>query len=383
MILALAALILAGTGRVCAKAAEAKPVGVAHIDYELLTLTLDCGGNSIIYLSSDNKKWEELDVFISNEKADVDISWVSQNSEQTLYFKGNVDDTVEEVTLPAKDTKGKIKYNKADDDFEFENFDEADSFQWRKSSNYNWTTVSLDTSGESYKAFAKKVESFRTQGAKLVFRSAPVDGTSASEPGMRPGKEITVSIPKRDAAPSLTVNIRKTVANTKDTMEYYDEKTGVWKECDTNMSVFDFAPETAYAKGGKDASVKIRVAANEKKSYSKTAVLLIKGQGAAPVIGDATSEMSHYIANKKLVLQFPKASKENVYEYYIDQKGNFDPETASWKQVKNGKNISISQSKAPEGTVIYIRKAGTPGSSKKGTVTTLASAYASFKVSFR
>lgn len=368
-----ALVIFAGVRPVDIKAQEASPVSMIAIDYEDLNLYLSCGGNTAFSISKDGKTWEDYELDISSDKAVMDISWINSGSEYTLYIKGNLDDTPLELVIPQKNTSFKVKFDKASDDFEFDETGDADSFEWRKNSNDTWYTVSFDTSSVSYKAFIAKIETFRSKGIKLVFRTPSVPGTDASDMGSRPSKEVNVSIPKRDAAPSLSVNVKKGLVNTLDTMEYYNTSKGTWESCEKAMSVYELAPLAAYKNGGYDVSVDVRVAATDSKGYSKTATLLIKGQQAAPKAGGSDAEVTFYTADGKFYLQLPKADKANIYEIYADTKGDFDPETAAWKVVKSSKAISFTKNKVAAGTKIYIRRAGVSGSSKKGTSTVLPS----------
>ena len=146
------------SGKVSAETATAVTIGA--IDYEELTLQVYNNNNTIIYYSTDETTWTEVEGSYSTatKSYEMDISWVSITSDVTLYFKGDVNTTIKSTTLPMQDKYFKVTYSKADEEFEFIEADDYDYFEWRKASDYSWSTVSLNDTSSSYKQFISSLE---------------------------------------------------------------------------------------------------------------------------------------------------------------------------------------------------------------------------------
>lgn len=367
-----------------ARAETASVVAIGKIDYDELTIQVYNNNNSLVYYSVDGDNWIELEgAYDSNTKSyTMDISWVSVKSDFTLYFKGNIVTNLVYVTLPMQDTVFSVIYDKAECDFTFNTSDDADYFEWRKASDYLWHRVNLDDESASYKAFLNTMESFMCKGAKLSFRTPQVAGT-ADNTGSRPSKEVAVTIVARPDAPAVSVNPSKLTVNTTSSMEYYDAGSGSWIECESTMTLDEIAPSVLSENGSHDVTLKVRKAATTSMPYSRTAYVKIKGQAAAPEIGDNTKDVTYYFVNSKLVMSFNNASETNVYEYSIVKYDDtFDATTARWTQVNNSKLITLSSSAAPYGCTVYVRKRGTAANTAKNVELILSSAVSYFLVSY-
>jgi hypothetical protein len=363
-----------------------KAVSISNIDYDALTMQVNFNGNVILYYSTDKVVWYEVEGNkTSDNKAIVmDISWIPSTADKTLYFKGDNVTTVISITLPAKDSTFKATYNKADCDFVFDNCDEATSFEWKKVNDYNWKVVSLDASSTSYKNFLKEIERLLLRGGKINLRLPQVTGKSESVPGVRPSKEVTVTLTKRANAPAIKVDAAKLYLNTSTAMEYYSETSKSWIDCDKNMLIEDIAPSVLLKNGSKAVTVMIRTAATEKSSYSKTAYVTIPGQKAAPTIGGSGTDLSYWYQNGKLVLQFNKASVTSSYGFAIIKPGqDFDVNETKFVSVTSAKGKTIAVSAAPEGSVIYIRKMGSNENTSKNIRLELASEITTFTVTYK
>lgn len=371
------------TPAAAAKADAASAVTLGTINYEDLTLQVFGNHNSIVFYSTDQLKWIEVEGTYEAGAYLMDISWISSSSDVTLYFKGNSNASVAMITIPAQNNDFKATFDKVEGTFYFEDTDMADSFEWRKATDYHWNSVSLDESSASYQAFLNTVEALRIKGAKLIIRLPQVPG-NAIDPGSRPSKEITLTIPARADAPKVTVNSSKLTLNTTTAMEYYDEALRMWMECSKTMTVEEIAPKALYQNGSNNVTLKIRTAATEKAPHSKTLTLTIPGQPAAPKIGGNTDDVSYYYVNSKLTLVFNLASKTNQYEYAIIKPGaDFDPAKAKWNTVSQTKPMTLANSTAPDGSIVYIRKKGTDANATKNINLVLSSAIASFTVNIR
>lgn len=363
-----------------AEADTASVVSIGMIDYEELTIQIFSNNNPIVYYSDDNTKWTEVEgAYDASSGAYImDISWVSGTGDATLYFKGDVNSRIISVTIPMQNSDFLVLYDKAEECFTFTGADDSDAFEWRKTTDYNWTKVSLDDTTASYHTFLAAIEAFRVKGAKIILRLPQVTG-SAVNSGSRPSKEITVTISPRASAPSVNVNSSKLTLNTTTSMEYYDPSTDTWIECSKAMPLEEISPQVLYENGAQDVALMIRTAATENAPYSKTAYLKIKGQAGAPVIGGNTDDVSYYFVNSKLVLVFNKASVTDVYEYSIVKPENdFDFSSARWTSVNNTKPLTLSSITAPSGCTVYVRKKGTDANTTKNISLVLSSAVNSF-----
>lgn len=366
-------------------ASEAAAISFGKVNYEELTLQVFNNNNTIVYYSTDNSTWSEIEGgYESTTKAyTLDISWVSAASDVTLYFKGDIVKTVKSITLPMQNSSINVEYDKVEGEFTFTEAEEADNFEWRKTTDYYWNTVSFDESTASHKKFLETMENLRVKGAKLVFRTPQVIGTGSGDVGMRPSKEIAITIPARGAAPTVKVSSSKLTLNTTKSIEYYDSAGGFWIECDGAMAIEDIAPKALYENGGKSVTLLLRKSATATVPYSKTLKLTIPGQAEKPTIGGSASDVTYYYVNSKLVMQFNKASATNIYEYTIVREGNeLNLARASWKSVNSTKLMTLSKVTAPSGCTIYVRKKGIDENSSKKVSLVLPSAINSFTVTY-
>lgn len=362
----------------------ASAVSIGTIDYEELTIQIYNNGNPIVFFSTDGSNWTEVEGAYDEvtKSYSMDISWISEKTDVTLYFKGNEVTKVVNVTIPKQDTDVSITYDRTEGAFNFEAGDDVDTFEWRKASNYNWRKVSMDYESASYRAFLDTIETFRVKGAKIILRIPQAKG-SQSNAGRRPSKEFTISIIARAQAPTIKVNSSKLTLNTTSSMEYYDMISGTWMECTSTMSLEDIAPEVLYEYGGRNVALMIRKMATASAPNSETAYVTIKGQAAPPTIGDMSKDISYYYMNSKLAITFNNASKENAYEYAIVKPGaSFNISSARWVTVTDSKLIYISNTSAPDGSTIYVRKKGVDANSAKKTELVLASEVNSIEVSY-
>ena len=390
LLVAVLIFVLNGIGFKPVKAdSDATAVTVGTVDYDNLTIKVYKNGNSILYFSSDGRKtWNEVEGDSDSDGNGayilMDISWVSSKADTTVYFKGNKVTTALDMEFPKMNSSFKVTFDKVNIDFEFSGYEEATSFMWRKSTDYNWMTVPFDKSSQEYKNFLKKINDLRFKGCKVVFLCNQVPGTDAEHPGQRPSKEVTVSIPKMANAPSIKVNVKKMTLNTKVSMEYYDTAGNKWVSCSKNMTIADIAPKALYSasKEGTSVNIKIRTAATEKKPYSKTAIVTIPGQTMAPEFG-AAGHVKTEFSDGVLLLTFTKASSTAPIDYCIVKNGEtFDVTKAKWKTIKSAKQIKVKKKSVPDGSTIYIRFSGINKNDSKNISLKLPSYYASYSITW-
>jgi hypothetical protein len=368
-----------------ALAAGASTVTIGAVNYEAMTLHVYNNNNNVVFYSTDNSSWSEIEGgYNSTFKAyTFDISWVSDATDVTLYFKGDIIKTVKSITLPMQNSSIYIEYDKVEGEFTFSEVEESDYFEWRKSTDYYWNTVSFTESTSSYQSFLTTMESLRTKGAKILIRTPQVIGSGSSNVGMRPSAEIAVTIPARAAAPTVKVNASKLTLTTTSSTEYYDAASDLWMECDGDMSIEDIAPKALYENGGKNVTLLLRKSATTSAPFSKTQKLIIPGQTAAPTIGGNSSEVTYYYLNSKLVMQFNNASTTNVYEYLVVKEGSeFNLTASGWKSVSTSQVMTLSKIMVPSGSTIYVRKKGTDANATKNVSLVLSSAVNNFTVSY-
>ncbi len=391
IVTALICLCFAGFTKNEARADDAaSQITVGDINYESLTMKIYKNGNTNVYfsttLASDLSGWDEVSGVASNDGNGtyllVDISWASSAADVKFYLRGDKNTNATEVVFPKASTAFKATFDKVNGDFTFAGQDDAKYFYYRKNTDYNWVKVYFEGMGTpngdkemSYADFLSNVEMLRFKGSKLVFKLGQQPGTSETETGARPSKEVTVSITKYASAPSVKLNITKLTFNTKSTMEWSDDMSH-WHECEKNMSLEDLAPK-AIGAGATDVVLFFRVAATEKKPCSQIAVVVIPAQTSAPAVGK-DAEVSYSYDNNKLLLNFSKASATNMYEYcVVTADKEFSLSTAKWKTVKAAKTVSLTK-KSAEGAKVYVRYKGTLENVKKGIEFKLPSAYSSF-----
>lgn len=350
------------------KAAAASPVTVSDIDYENFTMKIHKNGNSIIYGSTDKKNWVEVEGVTESGVITIDISWVSASSDFIWYLRGDKDVTNLKVTFPKQSSEFKPAFDKLNGDFDMtKGQDDQQYFFYRKSNGYYWQKVYFDkyeslaesdAQAITYKQFVTEIESLRYKGAKLCFRLGQIKGTGADNMGERPSKEVTVTVTKFAAAPSIKLNVTKLTFNTKETMEWTtDFSAPIWNTCTKNMLLEEIAPEVTYPATVDSATIYFRVAATETKPHSLAIAVTVPAQAAPPVKG--TDFVLADGQKGKGILTFPNASAENMYEYYMCPSNvPFAVNTAKWKTVRNNKPISISATIMDDCT-LYVRKKGT------------------------
>ena len=174
---------------------------IETVNYSDSTVTLAITGEDTrLYISdAKQKKWEYIPIDKDeNAKMSLDISWISPTKDYTLSVKGDVSTEPVTIVIPKQENRFKASYNVETGEIIFTN-DEGREIQWRKKNGYRWETV------VSAAALKEKFDSMISNGASVVFRLAPVNG-SGSDGGARPSKEVGFTIPKKTTAPKITVN---------------------------------------------------------------------------------------------------------------------------------------------------------------------------------
>lgn len=357
---------------------QVKPV---RVDFEELWLEVDAGDNTAVYYSDRSKKvWSEA---LPGENGNylIDISWIKGTSAAEVTLKGDKNEEVVSVQLPARESKYKVKFDKVKGVLTFTYLPEgATEIEWRKATSYDWQTVSVEDAVDPDSEFAGELDKLRVAGASIYVRTAgsaselEADGTL--DAGIRPGKEIKVSITKRGSAPKIKIDGGKLTLNTTNSMEYSTDGGTTWIQMEKKMALAKVAPG-ALGSSAQDALVWIRKKATSRTPHSKIFVLEVPAQRSAPTGAEVTYESK----DGKFWLTFTQASKTSPYEYTVVKPGStLDIAKASWKSVVAVKTVSVSERTAPAGSKIYVRK-----KTVKQTTTTafeLASATMEISVSY-
>ena len=179
LVLCLGLLIAVGGRCVRSLAADAtptptpteKPVKVEAIDYENLWLTVNGEDNTAVYFSDKSKKtwWEAQKQ--SDGKYIIDISWIKSTTSGEINVKGDKNEEIVTVTIPAKESKYKVKFDKVSGTLTFTGLPSGvDKFQWRKTTSYEWSEVSVEEAKTKGSAFCQELEKFRVSGASIYVR---------------------------------------------------------------------------------------------------------------------------------------------------------------------------------------------------------------------
>ncbi|MCR5830117.1 MAG: hypothetical protein K6F93_07230 [Lachnospiraceae bacterium] len=371
-----------------ARADEAQTVEIGVTDYEALTMEIIRNGNTIIYSSLDNKKtWSEIDGVIVGDKLIMDIQFASSASDVNVWLKGDKDSKVIKVVIPKQSSTFKAKYDRGTGTIVMSGYEDRTTFRWHKSTDDNYQTVSFDTNNASYRKFENEIEKLTTKGAKIMIGLPGRNGTGIDDMGVRPVKEVTVTIPKRSSAPNVKINVTKLTLNTRDKMEYQVIGSGDdWKTCTKNMSVSDIAPSVLYENGSKTVAIKFRNAATSSRPASLESFVTIKGQNAGPAVGTSGKDVKIEAGTGKLagktIITFNTASKTAPVEYKIVKPNETEVNyTKGWKAIKQaGKVVKLSERQLPKGSKVLFRFKGINANASKGIEAVIPSAYITYNV---
>lgn len=336
----------------------ASGISVKEINYEKNTITLQLNsGDTEAYFSDSNKKnWEAVPGKIGSDKTiTMDISWVPATKNYVMTFKGDSSTSVISVTIPKQISNFKATYNKVKGLMSFSNTGSR-TIQWRKKGSTIWNTVNTST-------ISAEMNHLCTNGATVYFRLAPING-NASSSGSRPSKEVTVTIPKKASAPSVTVDGSAFTIAVKKGMAYrtlYDDGTASnWTtvSSNTNLLLKNIAPgvfrttDTAQA----PVTLQFRTNATSTNQVSKITTVKIPIQEDAPD-ADTYGISLNYTSSTTMTLQVKAASTTTPFEYTIVKKDKeLDYQKASWTAITSSNEVSLNKDSAPAGCHIYVRK---------------------------
>ncbi len=392
LLLVSATALTAAVGVKAIDAAAADPadsVAVDEIDYEDLTLTIKAnpGDTQVLFAKSKTAKtWDAVPGELSGEnKITADISWVSVSKDTTLYFKGDKSTEPVAVTLPKQNKKFKAVFDPITNSVNFQNRNNNSSdgsaaqstIYWRKSKSTTWEIYDKDKTPEQFPSFAMK-------GATLYFQEGQVKGTPGNA-GARPSKASSLKISKRAGAPKVSLDYSKRTFKTKTTMEYRTASKAWTPVESTALSLKDALPEALIPTTDADQTVSIdfRTKATSRKVASQIYTVKVPVQEVTPT-GNVNlfymgSQQCKIVISKETINADSKdaleaASSKNPYEYTVvkpdekNQEGRLeDASSVSWTAITK-EETPISNSVAPDGSYIYIRKKATKDKLATGEV---------------
>ncbi|MCR4722141.1 MAG: hypothetical protein K5655_10480 [Lachnospiraceae bacterium] len=356
-------------GKVEANAAGS--VSVKEVNYADSTIKVQLGASDNLLLISDArmKKWEAIPI----EKAfdntiTMDISWVSLSKDYTLSLKGDISTEPVSVVIPKQSAALRASYNTATGKISFTG--ETGAVEWRKKESIEWEDVPADN---DFKAI---LDSMCTYGATVVFRTKGANGTSATNPGRRPGKEISVNVPKKIAAPNIKIDDGTLTVAVNSDMQYRlaDSKgnpvSSEWINIskDEKMPLQQLASASMVNAQSPTATevtyIQFRTKATASKQVSNVRTIEVPAQVDLDS-SQKTNITISYTSSTSFEINVPFAGTQTPYEYCIintsDQEDGItinDVEELTWKVINSSTPVPISRDKnnADEGSLIYVRK---------------------------
>ncbi len=365
---------------IAAQAAESLSVEEINYYNSTITLRLDANDTKVFLSNATQKKWEYIPAVIETKNgskiAVMDISWVSVSSNFVLSFKGDASTEAIKVTLPKQTSNLKVTYNMATSSLSFTNASESE-IQWKKKEAMSWNDYDASS-------FSSQLSTFIDNGAMLVFRKKPVNGTSVENPGSRAGKEVSLSIAKKTAAPTIVLDDEKMTVTLKKgmTYRYVDENgeplgTGEWETAldnDKEMALSVIAAQamfdTMHSTAGSDVYIQFRKNATSSSQMSRNKTVKIPAQEnmTAADLDTENNSIIEYTGASSLKLIFNTAGENNVLEYCVITANQaslgltIDDITNNnlvWTMVDSSKAIvktKDGEDKIAEGSKIYFRK---------------------------
>ena len=353
------------------KAQAAQSVSVKEVNYGDSTITVQLGASDNLLLISDSKKkkWEAIPIDkASDNTVTMDISWVSLTKDYTLSLKGDISTEPVSIVIPKQSAALRATYNTATGRISFSG--ETGAVEWRKKESIDWADIPSDD------AFKTMLDSMCTYGATVVFRTKGVNGTSVTNPGRRPGKEVLVSVPKKIAAPNIKIDDSTLTVAVNSDMQYRmaDSKgnpiTTEWTNIsrDENMPLQQLASASMVNAQGSNTTevtyIQFRTKATASKQVSNIKTIEVPAQADLD-LSQKNSITISYTSSTSFEINVPFAGTQTPYEYCIintsDQEDGItidDVEELTWRIINSTTPVPISRdkNKADEGSLIYVRK---------------------------
>lgn len=394
---------------IAAKAADGSEtsVNIIDINYGASTVTVAVNAqDTMLYLSNESqKKWEYIPTRIESvrykttgsgelvrdangnlveaELGDagrnyrvvvLDISWISFSKNYAISFKGDYSEKPIKAILPKQSTLFKVSYDVYSSTVKFTGVSDGQQIQWRKKEEIGWNNYNATE-------FAKTLDSLIDNGASLVFRTAPENGTSDENAGKRPSKEVSLSIPKRTVAPTITVDDSRMTIDVKKGLNYrYVDETGRSLSAWTTLTKDEKYPLAQIARGAmydpsdpskvlNDVYIQFYQSATSSAQKSKLRTIRIPAQ---PLLTEADisreNSILKFTGKQSFNMIFKTAGESNILEYCIITDAmqklgitidDITNENLKWTAVNSKTAINKSvetDSKLVDNGLIYFRR---------------------------
>ncbi len=348
-------------------------VTVSSVDYTTSTITVKMGSaDTALYISDGKqKKWEYIPVEKDSEGCvAVDFSWIVASTNYTISFKGDASTEPVKIVIPKQETKFKATYSALNGgSISFAN-DGGRRIEWKKRDALRWNSFPSNAS-----EFQSTLYSLCSNGAVLMFRLAPVNGNQEN-PGLRPSKEVLVTVKKKAVAPTVRIDDAKMAIPVTKGLEYrYCDKDGnpmsaSWTTITKkqNMPLSSIAGKSVYDAttnpSPEDTYIQFRTAATSTAQISNSSTLKIPAQ--EPLAADFTGKAKiEYTSKSSLKLSVSVAGPGEPYEYCIINQNDIrdgikidDVEKVTWKEINSPSAITISRKNdgVDDGSLIYVRR---------------------------
>lgn len=355
MFLCLNAFISSGLAK-----ADDEKIQVKEINYKSSTITLQVNdGDTQVYVSNSLKRtWDTLEGDISGDNTiKMDISWISPFSNYTLCFKGNHSTDITTVVIPKQASNFRATFYNAKSTIKFHNYG-IRTIEWKKKNSSTWYTVNIKT-------ISQELSYLYSNGANVMFRLAPVNGTSNTNVGCRPSSEVSITIPRKVSAPSMKINGSRFSIAVKNRTAYRtkeaDGTTSDWTTVNTSTDLLlkDIASKAMYTSASttqSEVTLQFRTNASRSSQVSNISTIVVPIQEGPPSV-DKYGISLKYTSSSSCSLQVKAASASVPFEYTIvkaDDELNY--QNCNWTSITSSNAVSISSTAAPKGCHIYVRK---------------------------
>jgi|GEM_PF-1124973 len=352
----------------------AQSLSVRGIDYDKSTITVQMSSDDNVLLISDSRrrKWEAIPAEKSYDNTiEMDISWIGMTKDYTLSLKGDISSEPISVIIPKQSAGLRASYNTSTGRVNFTG--ETGAVEWRKKESIEWNDIPGD---EEFKA---QLDSMCGYGAIVVFRTKGVNGTSASNPGKRPGKEVYVSVPKKIAAPNIKIDDSSLTVAVSNDMQYRmaDEKgnpiSQAWTDInrEENMPLAQLATLSMLNAQGTNETeatfIQFRTKATASKQMSNVTTIEIPAQTGLTESQKRNISIA-YTSSTTFEIRVPFAGVQTPYEYCIISTDDLEDgitidstEDIKWTVINSTTPVPISRdnNKVYDGSEVYVRRKAT------------------------
>lgn len=340
-----------------AKAAE--NVTIKEINYSDSTITLQAGNSDTAVFFSDSRKknWEEVPGELSSAgTVTMDISWVPVSKNYIITFKGNKSAGIATLVLPKQISNFRAEFNNIKNTVIFKN-QGIHTIEWRKKDSSVWNAINTTQ-------LSTQLSYLYDNGAAIIFRLAPRNGTGTTNVGFRGSKEISVKIPKKPSAPNIKINGSKFSIPVKKGMAYRiagsDGQTSNWISItgSSDLLLKNVAANALYNASADRSAVimQFRTNATGSTQVSKISTVTIPVQEGPPGL-NTYGILLKLTSSSTITLEVKAASTENPFEYTVvlkDMELNY--QNAKWTTISNSTPVTLDDDTAPAGCHIFIRK---------------------------